>query len=68
TMVEDLVDELLRICQKHSRHTFMPRLNPVIGVGSALAGWGLQEDDAVCHLLLPLKPPRGHAFHLQLGP
>ncbi|CAM9110604.1 unnamed protein product [Bubo scandiacus] len=25
------------------------------------------EDDAVYRLLVPLKPPRGHAFHLELG-
>ncbi|NXV23144.1 IPIL1 protein, partial [Cepphus grylle] len=30
-------------------------------------GWGPQEDDATFHLLVPLKPPHGHAFRLELG-
>ncbi|XP_029862226.1 inositol 1,4,5-trisphosphate receptor-interacting protein-like 1 [Aquila chrysaetos chrysaetos] len=66
-MVDEMVDELLRICRKLSRNSFMPRLKPAVGVRSALEGWSLCEDDAVYHLLVPLKPPRGHAFHLQLG-
>ncbi|NWQ91550.1 IPIL1 protein, partial [Burhinus bistriatus] len=30
-------------------------------------GWSPEEDHAVYQLLVPLKPPRGHAFHLELG-
>ncbi|NXN65412.1 IPIL1 protein, partial [Himantopus himantopus] len=67
TMVEDLVDELVCICQKLSQNSFMPRLKPVIGVGSTLGGWGAHVDDAVFCLLVPLKPPLGHTFHLELG-
>ncbi|KAM6068272.1 inositol 1,4,5-trisphosphate receptor-interacting protein-like 1 [Theristicus caerulescens] len=67
TMLEELVDELLRICRKLSRNSFMPRLKPAIGVSSALEGWSSCADDAVYCLLVPLKPPRGHTFHLELG-
>ncbi|NWQ93843.1 IPIL1 protein, partial [Burhinus bistriatus] len=66
-MVEELVDQLLRVCRKLSWNSFMPRLKPVIGVGSTLRGWSPCEEDAVYRLLVPLKPPRGHAFHLELG-
>ncbi|XP_075357766.1 LOW QUALITY PROTEIN: uncharacterized protein LOC142409895 [Mycteria americana] len=66
-MVEELVDELLYICRSLSRNTFMPQLKPAIGVGSAFEGWSPREDDAVYRLLIPLKPPRGHVFHLELG-
>ncbi|XP_059675920.1 inositol 1,4,5-trisphosphate receptor-interacting protein-like 1 [Gavia stellata] len=66
-MVEELVDELLRICRKLSRNTFMPQLKPAIGVGSALESWSPHKHDAVFCLLVPLKPPRGHTFHLELG-
>ncbi|PKU43792.1 inositol -trisphosphate receptor-interacting 1 [Limosa lapponica baueri] len=66
-MVEELVDELLRICRKLSRNSFMPETRPVIGVSSTLGGWSGCEDDAIYRLLVPLKPPRGHAFHVDMG-
>ena len=67
TMVEELMDELLPVCRKLSRNSFMPRLKPAIGVVSAFEGWSPRDNDAVYHLLVPLKPPRGHAFHLEPG-
>ncbi|XP_014821207.1 PREDICTED: inositol 1,4,5-trisphosphate receptor-interacting protein-like 1 [Calidris pugnax] len=67
TMVEELVDELLRVCRKLSRNSFMPEPRPVVGVSSTLGGWSGCEDDAVYCLLVPLKPPRGHAFHVEVG-
>ncbi|NXN37192.1 IPIL1 protein, partial [Rhinoptilus africanus] len=67
TMVEELVDELLRVCHKLSRNSFMPRLMPVIRVGSTLRGWSPCEQDAIYRLLVPLEPPRGHAFHLEMA-
>ncbi|XP_075357786.1 LOW QUALITY PROTEIN: uncharacterized protein LOC142409913 [Mycteria americana] len=66
-MVEEMVDELLRICRKLSRNTFMPRLRPAIGAGIAFEGRSPHESDAVYRLLVPLQPPHGHAFHLELG-
>ncbi|NXT03656.1 IPIL1 protein, partial [Jacana jacana] len=30
-------------------------------------GWSPDGHDAVYQLLVPLKPPHGHAFHLELG-
>ncbi|NXO61127.1 IPIL1 protein, partial [Aramus guarauna] len=65
TVVDELVDELLRICRMLSRNSFMPRLKPAVGVGSASEGLSACGDDAVYCLLVPLKPPRGHAFHLE---
>ncbi|XP_074885692.1 inositol 1,4,5-trisphosphate receptor-interacting protein-like 1 [Buteo buteo] len=61
-----MMDELLHMCQMLSRNTFRPQLQPAVRVRSALEGWSVCEDDAVYHLLVPLKPPRGHAFHLEL--
>ncbi|XP_010169922.2 LOW QUALITY PROTEIN: inositol 1,4,5-trisphosphate receptor-interacting protein-like 1, partial [Antrostomus carolinensis] len=40
---------------------------PAIGVGSAFEGWSPCEGDAVYRMFVPLKPPRGHTFHLELG-
>ncbi|XP_074005682.1 inositol 1,4,5-trisphosphate receptor-interacting protein-like 1 [Numenius arquata] len=67
TMVEELVDELLQICRKLSRNSFMPELKPVIGVSSTLGGWSACEEDATYRLLVPLKASRGHAFHVDMG-
>ncbi|NXN48278.1 IPIL1 protein, partial [Rhinoptilus africanus] len=66
-VVEDVVDNLLHICQKLSSNTFVPRLQPAILVGSAFESWSPHDRGAVYHMLVPMKPPRGHAFHLELG-
>ncbi|XP_068255682.1 inositol 1,4,5-trisphosphate receptor-interacting protein-like 1 [Nyctibius grandis] len=68
-VVEELLGEL-RVLQEplsNSTCSFFPELQPAIRVGSAFEGWSPCEDDAVYHVLMPLKPPRGHAFHLELG-
>ncbi|KAM6360321.1 LOW QUALITY PROTEIN: inositol 1,4,5-trisphosphate receptor-interacting protein-like 1 [Alca torda] len=46
---------------------FFPVLQPAIGVGSAFEGWSPCGHDDVYRLLVPMKPPYGHAFHLELG-
>ncbi|XP_069639068.1 inositol 1,4,5-trisphosphate receptor-interacting protein-like 1 [Haliaeetus albicilla] len=66
-MVDKMVDELLHMCQMLSRNSFMPRLKPAVVLRSALEGWSLCKDDAAYNLLVPLNPPRGHSFHLELG-
>ncbi|KAI6071654.1 Inositol 1,4,5-trisphosphate receptor-interacting protein-like 1 [Aix galericulata] len=63
-VVEELVNNLLATCQGLPRNKFMPRLQPAIVVGSAS---GPTERDTICRLLVPLNPPPGHAFHLELG-
>ncbi|NXG90955.1 IPIL1 protein, partial [Stercorarius parasiticus] len=66
-IVEDLVDELLCICNRLSGNSFMPRLQTAFGVASAFESWSLHEHHAVYYMLTPLKPPRGHTFHLEVG-
>ncbi|XP_049684280.1 inositol 1,4,5-trisphosphate receptor-interacting protein-like 1 isoform X2 [Accipiter gentilis] len=66
-IVEHLAGNLLHVFQEHLTNSFFPVLQPAIKVGSTFEGWSPQEDDAVYCLLVPLKPPRGHAFHLELG-
>ncbi|KAK2527536.1 hypothetical protein Q9966_010310 [Columba livia] len=66
TMVAELVDELLRTCRKLSRNAFVPRPRPAISVGNDIDGMSQREDQAAYHLLVPLKPPRGHSFHLEM--
>ncbi|NWS74557.1 IPIL1 protein, partial [Crotophaga sulcirostris] len=43
-----------------------PVLQNPIGVGSAFEGWSAHEDDSIYCFLVPLKPPHGHTFNLEL--
>uniref|UniRef100_A0A8C3CDZ0 Uncharacterized protein n=1 Tax=Cairina moschata TaxID=8855 RepID=A0A8C3CDZ0_CAIMO len=63
-VVEELVNNLLAACQGLPRNKFMPRLQAPIAVGSAS---GPTERDTIYRLLVPLNPPPGHAFQLELG-
>ncbi|NXV25099.1 IPIL1 protein, partial [Cepphus grylle] len=65
-VVEELVGGLLAVLQERSSNSFFPLLQPAIGVGSAFEGWSPCGHDAVYRLLVPMKPPHGHAFHLEL--
>lgn len=66
-MVEDLVGNLLYAIHTYSSNPFFPVVPSAIKVGSTFEGWSPREDDAVYRLLVPLRPPRGHIFHLELG-
>ncbi|XP_066178290.1 inositol 1,4,5-trisphosphate receptor-interacting protein-like 1 [Sylvia atricapilla] len=47
-------------------NSFYPVLPRAIGVGSAFEGWSPREQDVVYRVLIPMTPPRGHSFHLEL--
>ncbi|XP_058711065.1 inositol 1,4,5-trisphosphate receptor-interacting protein-like 1 [Poecile atricapillus] len=47
-------------------NSFYPVLQRAIGVGSAFEGWSPREQDVVYRVLVPMTPPRGHSFHLEL--
>lgn len=66
-VVEDVVRNLLYAIHMYSSNPFLPVMPSAIKVGSTFEGWSPREDDAVYRLLVPLKPPRGHVFHLELG-
>ncbi|NXI74703.1 IPIL1 protein, partial [Anseranas semipalmata] len=66
-LVDELVRDLLHAFGLLSPNTFFPVLQPAIGVGSAFEGWSPSEEDAVYRLLVPLKAPVGHVFHLEMG-
>ncbi|NWX03002.1 IPIL1 protein, partial [Caloenas nicobarica] len=67
TVVEELVNDLLCVCRVHSGNDFMPRLQPAVGLGGFLESQSAHGEDLVYRLLVPLKPPPGHSFHLELG-
>ncbi|NXN91247.1 IPIL1 protein, partial [Rhinopomastus cyanomelas] len=64
-VVERLMDHLL--CVYQDKNSSVPMLQPAIGIGSAFEGWCPSEDEVVFRMLVPLKPPHGHDFHLELG-
>uniref|UniRef100_A0A8B9I9N7 Inositol 1,4,5-trisphosphate receptor-interacting protein-like 1 n=1 Tax=Anser brachyrhynchus TaxID=132585 RepID=A0A8B9I9N7_9AVES len=67
-VVEELVDELLGACRRLSgKSLFKPWLQPAIGVGCLYEGWSARQDSVLYRLLVPLRPPPGHAFHTELG-
>ncbi|KAM6360333.1 inositol 1,4,5-trisphosphate receptor-interacting protein-like 1 [Alca torda] len=66
-VVEELVSDLLTALQERFSNSFFPALQPAIGVSSAFEGWSPHGHDAVYRLLVPIKPPQGHTFHLELG-
>ncbi|NXA50609.1 IPIL1 protein, partial [Nothocercus julius] len=65
-VVEALVENLLHACHVITLGTALLHLEPCIGVGSAFEGWS-PHGDPVYSLLVPLKPPSGHCFHMELG-
>ncbi|NWY58001.1 IPIL1 protein, partial [Chionis minor] len=66
TVVEELVNDLLCVCRILSSNDCVPQVQPAVGVGSFRQGWSSCEEDLVYRMLVPLKPPPGHCFHLNL--
>ncbi|XP_010291236.1 PREDICTED: inositol 1,4,5-trisphosphate receptor-interacting protein-like 1 [Phaethon lepturus] len=64
-IVEELVNELIYVCQTLAGNDFMPQ--PAVRLGGFLEGWNACDEDLVYRLFVPLKPPPGHSFHLELG-
>ncbi|XP_074004874.1 inositol 1,4,5-trisphosphate receptor-interacting protein-like 1 [Numenius arquata] len=65
-MVEELVNDLLCACRILSSNSFVPWLQPAVSLGGFAEGW-IPGEDFVYRLLVPLKPPPGHSFHLEQG-
>ncbi|RLW10288.1 hypothetical protein DV515_00001891 [Chloebia gouldiae] len=65
-VAQELLSDLLQVSHNLFSDSFFPVLEPVIGVGSACEGWSPhKEEDVVYCMFVPLKPPHGHAFHLE---
>ncbi|XP_041328460.1 inositol 1,4,5-trisphosphate receptor-interacting protein-like 1, partial [Pyrgilauda ruficollis] len=62
----DLMDQCSLYFQRVLSNSFYPVLQRAIGVGSAFEGWSPREQDVVYRLLIPMTPPRGHSFHMEL--
>nr|XP_026648608.1 inositol 1,4,5-trisphosphate receptor-interacting protein-like 1 [Zonotrichia albicollis] len=66
SLIADLVDKLIHVFGEGLSNSFYPVPQPAMGVGSAFEGCSLHAQDVVYRLLVPLSPPSGHAFHLEL--
>ncbi|XP_065492629.1 inositol 1,4,5-trisphosphate receptor-interacting protein-like 1 [Caloenas nicobarica] len=66
--VRDIMETLIFVLQNVLSDSSFPVLEKAIEVGSAFEGWSPREEDITYRLLVPLKPPRGHIFHLEPGP
>ncbi|XP_068050963.1 inositol 1,4,5-trisphosphate receptor-interacting protein-like 1 [Anomalospiza imberbis] len=62
----DLMDNYTIFFGHVLSNSFYPVLQRAIGVGSAFEGWSPREQDVVYRVLIPMTPPRGHSFHLEL--
>ncbi|XP_059703813.1 inositol 1,4,5-trisphosphate receptor-interacting protein-like 1 [Haemorhous mexicanus] len=67
TWTRNLMEHFAIYFRRVLSNSFYPVLQGAIGVGSAFEGWSPREQDVVYQVLIPMTPPRGHSFHLELG-
>ncbi|NXM51556.1 IPIL1 protein, partial [Gymnorhina tibicen] len=60
-----LMDNFTTVLRRALHGTFYPVLQRAIGFGSAFEGWTACEGEVVYRVLVPLKPPQGHTFHVE---
>ncbi|NXR20389.1 IPIL1 protein, partial [Cinclus mexicanus] len=65
-VIMDLMEKLTHIFGQGLFNSFYPVPQKAIGVGNAFEGWSPHAQDVVYCVLVPLSPPPGHAFHLEL--
>ncbi|XP_062455710.1 inositol 1,4,5-trisphosphate receptor-interacting protein-like 1 [Rhea pennata] len=65
-VVEELVGDLLSACRVLTFRSFFPRLAPSIHMRRACPGCNPCQHNTYS-LLVPLRPPPGHAFHLEVA-
>ncbi|NWV98537.1 IPIL1 protein, partial [Machaerirhynchus nigripectus] len=62
----ELMESFTRVFVDSVSNSFYPVPQEAIGVGSAFEGWSPHGQEVVYRVLVPLNPPPGHAFHLEL--
>ncbi|KAM4782215.1 uncharacterized protein ACIQIH_005685 [Cyanocitta cristata] len=67
SVAAELMESFTRVFTDSVSNSFYPVPQEAIGVGSAFEGWSPREQDVVYRMLVPLNPPPGHAFHLELN-
>ncbi|KAM4783690.1 uncharacterized protein ACIQIH_006383 [Cyanocitta cristata] len=67
SVAAELMESFTRVFIDSVSNSFYPVPQEAIGVGSAFEGWSPRDQDVVYRMLVPLNPPPGHAFHLELN-
>ncbi|XP_032934575.1 uncharacterized protein LOC117006310 [Catharus ustulatus] len=67
SVIAELMESFRRVFVDSVSNSFYPVPQEAIGVGSAFEGWSPGDWDGVYRVLVPLNPPPGHAFHLELN-
>ncbi|XP_066407682.1 inositol 1,4,5-trisphosphate receptor-interacting protein-like 1 [Molothrus aeneus] len=66
SVICDLMARLTDVLRQGLSRNFYPVPQEAIGVGSDFEGWSPCAEGVVYQVLVPLSPPPGHAFHLEL--
>ncbi|NXU41801.1 IPIL1 protein, partial [Drymodes brunneopygia] len=66
-MIRELMEKLRDFFGQGLSDSSYPVPQEAIGVGSAFEGWSASAEDVVYQVLVPLSPPPGHAFQLELA-
>ncbi|XP_038009669.1 inositol 1,4,5-trisphosphate receptor-interacting protein-like 1 [Motacilla alba alba] len=67
SVTAELMKSFSRVFVDSASNSFYPVPQEAIGVGSAFEGWSPRDWDGVYRVLVPLDPPPGHAFELELN-
>ncbi|XP_038009582.1 inositol 1,4,5-trisphosphate receptor-interacting protein-like 1 [Motacilla alba alba] len=67
SVTAELMKSFSRVFVDSASNSFYPVPQEAIGVGSAFEGWSPRDWDGVYRVLVPLDPPPGHAFQLELN-
>ncbi|XP_076989880.1 inositol 1,4,5-trisphosphate receptor-interacting protein-like 1 isoform X2 [Tamandua tetradactyla] len=64
--VESFVDDLVEACRVLSRQEAHPQLEDCLGIGAAFEKWGTLRDTRRFDILVPMAPPQGTVFILEM--
>ncbi|XP_020014231.1 inositol 1,4,5-trisphosphate receptor-interacting protein-like 1 isoform X1 [Castor canadensis] len=64
--VESFVDDLIEACRVLSRREAHPQLEDCLGIGAAFEKWGTLNKTQKFDILVPIVPPQGTMFVLEM--
>lgn len=64
--VESFVDDLIEACRVLSRREAHPQLEDCLGIGAAFEKWGTLHETHTFDVLVPIVPPQGTMFVLEM--
>ncbi|XP_040849437.1 inositol 1,4,5-trisphosphate receptor-interacting protein-like 1 [Ochotona curzoniae] len=64
--VESFVDDLIEACRVLSRREAHPQLEDCLGTGAAFEKWGTLHETHTFDVLVPIVPPQGTMFVLEM--